>query len=162
MRQPVPKSYRKCYVKFQTTVTPSVQTGFPAVIHHSLSGHLKCLTWKPKTWDDLTSANLFFLERRMRSAANLVKQSSGYGYLSQIDFKNDTNGKWQPSEFELKFKFSEVGTLICGQKSVPVYNLLEHFLSKFQMWTFHFALNTPFLIGFGNGLARHQLHLHHT
>jgi hypothetical protein len=43
--QPVPKSYQKCCVKFQTT--PSVRTGFPAVIQHSLSEHLKCL--KPKT-----------------------------------------------------------------------------------------------------------------
>jgi hypothetical protein len=52
-------------------------------------------------------------------------------------FKIDTDGKWQPSEFSLKFqvKSSEVtvGKLICGQKSVPVYNLLEHFLSQFEM-----------------------------
>ncbi len=40
------------------------------------------------------------------------------------------------------------GYLFC----VPVYNLLEHFLSRFQMWTFHFALYASFFIGFGNGL----------
>ncbi len=55
--QPVHKVYQKCCVKFRTT--PSVRTGFPAVIKHSLSEHLKCL--KSKTWNDLTSANLFFL-----------------------------------------------------------------------------------------------------
>ena len=56
--QPVPKAYRKCCVKFLTT--PSVWTGFPAVIQHSLSNHFKCL--KSKTWNNLTSssANLFF------------------------------------------------------------------------------------------------------
>ncbi len=39
--------------------------------------------------------------------------------------------------------------------SVPVYNLIWHFnqtLSRFQMWTFHFALNATFSIGFGYGL----------
>ena len=36
--------------------------------------------------------------------------------------------------------------------SVPVYNLLYQSLSRFQMWTFHFALNASFSIGFGNGL----------
>ncbi len=36
--QPVPKAYRKWCVKFRTT--PSVWTGFPAVIKHSLSEHL--------------------------------------------------------------------------------------------------------------------------
>ncbi len=45
MRPPVPKADRKCCVKFRTT--PSVRTGFPAVIQHSLSEHLKCL--KPNT-----------------------------------------------------------------------------------------------------------------
>ncbi len=79
LRQPVPKAYRKCCVKFWTT--PSVRTGFPAVIKHSLSEHLKCLKW-----NDLTSANLIFLERRMRSAAKRVEQSSGYGYLSKIEW----------------------------------------------------------------------------
>ncbi len=80
--QPVPKAYRKCCVKFQTT--PSVRTGFPlaAVIQHSLAEHLKCL--KSKTWNDLTLANLFFLERRMRSKR--VKQSLGYGYLSKREW----------------------------------------------------------------------------
>ncbi len=39
-----------------------------------------------------------------------------------------------------------------GVFSVPVYNLLEHFQSRFQMWTFHFALNASFSLGFGNGL----------
>jgi hypothetical protein len=43
-QQPVPKAYRKFCVQFQTT--PSVQTGFPAVIQHSLSEHLKCLKSK--------------------------------------------------------------------------------------------------------------------
>ncbi len=38
-----------------------------------------------------------------------------------------------------------------GIFSVPVYNLLEYFLSRFQMQTFHFALNTTFSIGFGDG-----------
>ncbi len=42
--KPVPKAYRKCCVKFLTT--PSVRTGFPAVIQHSHSEHLKRL--KPK------------------------------------------------------------------------------------------------------------------
>jgi hypothetical protein len=37
--QPVPKAYRKCCVEFRTT--SSVRTGFPAVIQHSLSEHLK-------------------------------------------------------------------------------------------------------------------------
>ncbi len=64
LSQPVPKAYRKWCVKFRTT--QSVRTGFPAVIQHSLSEHLKRL--KLKTWNDLTSAN-FFLEHRMRSAA---------------------------------------------------------------------------------------------
>ncbi len=54
--QPVPKAYRKYCVKFPTT--PSVRTGFPAVIQHSLSEHLKCL--QAKTWNNLSSANLFF------------------------------------------------------------------------------------------------------
>ncbi len=80
--QPVPKAYRKWCVKFQ--MTPSVRTGFPAVIKHSLSQHLKCL--KSKTWNDLTSANLFFLGRRMRSAAKRVEQLSGYGYLSKMEW----------------------------------------------------------------------------
>jgi hypothetical protein len=38
--QLVPKGYQKCCVKFRTT--PSVRTGFPAVIQHSLSEHLNC------------------------------------------------------------------------------------------------------------------------
>jgi hypothetical protein len=38
MPQPVHKAYRKCCVKFRTT--PSVRTGFPAVIQHLLSEHL--------------------------------------------------------------------------------------------------------------------------
>ena len=46
--------------------------------------------------------------------------------------------------------------------SVPVYNLLEHFQSRFQMWTIHFSLNATFLIGFGNrdgpGLTRTVTH----
>ncbi len=41
--------------------------------------------------------------------------------------------------------------MICGLKSVPVYNLLEHFLSQFQMWTFNFELNATFSIGFASG-----------
>ncbi len=80
--QPVPKAYRKCCVKFRTT--PSVRAGFPAVIKHSLSEHLKWL--KSKTWNDLSSANLFFLERRMRSAAKRVEQSLGYGYPSKMEW----------------------------------------------------------------------------
>ena len=46
-------------------------------------------------------------------------------------FKNCTDGKWPRSEFLLDFKSesSEVGTLIWGHFSVPVYNLLEHSLS---------------------------------
>ncbi len=80
--QPVSKVCRKWCVKFQTT--PSVRTGSPAVIQHSLSEHLKCL--KSKTWNDLTSANLFFLERKMRSAAKRVEQSLGYCYLSKIEW----------------------------------------------------------------------------
>jgi hypothetical protein len=62
--QSIPKSDRKCCVKIQTT--PSVRTGFPAVIQHSLLKHLKCL--KSKTWNDLTLANLLFLERKTGSA----------------------------------------------------------------------------------------------
>ncbi len=61
-----------------------VRTGFPAVIQHSLSEHLKCL--KPKTWNNLTSTNLFFLRRRMRSAAKRVEQSMGNGYLSKMEW----------------------------------------------------------------------------
>ena len=80
--QPVPKAYRKCCVKFRTTT--SLRTGLIGVIQHSLSEHLKCL--KSKTWNDLTSANLFFLERRMRSAAKRVEQSLGYGYLSKMEW----------------------------------------------------------------------------
>ncbi len=90
--QPVPKAYRKWCVKFRTT--PSVQTGFPAVIQHSLSEHLKCLTWKSKTWNDLTSANLFVLERRMRSAAKRVEQSLVYGYLSKMEWVS-LRSHWQ-------------------------------------------------------------------
>ncbi len=56
--QPVLKAYRKWCVKFR--MTPSVRTGFPAVIQHSVSQHLKCL--KSKTWNDLTSANMFFFQ----------------------------------------------------------------------------------------------------
>ncbi len=84
--QPVPKAYRKWCVEFRPTPwwSPSVRTGFPAVIQHSLSEHLKCL--KSKTWNDLTSANLFFLERRMRYAAKRVEQSLGYGYLSKMEW----------------------------------------------------------------------------
>ncbi len=33
--------------------------------------------------------------------------------------------------------------------SVPVYTLLMHSLSRFQMWTLHFALNASFSIGPG-------------
>ncbi len=49
-----------------------------------------------------------------------------------------------------------VGTLRRGYHfSVPVYNLLEHFQSRFQMWTFHFALNASLsfsiLVGFWLG-----------
>ncbi len=80
--QPVPKADRKCCIKFWTT--PSVRTGFPALIQHSLSEHLKCL--KPKTWNDLTLANLFFLERKMRSAAKWVEQSLGCWYLSRMEW----------------------------------------------------------------------------
>ncbi len=71
----VQKSYRKWCVQFQTT--PLVWTGFPAVIKHSLSEHLKCL--KSKTWNDLTSANLFLLEHRMRSGAKRVEQHWAMG-----------------------------------------------------------------------------------
>ncbi len=39
-----------------------------------------------------------------------------------------------------------------GVFSVPVYYLLEHSLSRFQMWTFHFALNATFSSGFWNGM----------
>ena len=80
--QPVPKAYRKWCVKFRTTT--SLRTGLIGVIQHSLSEHLKCL--KSKTWNDLTSANLFFLERRMRSAAKRVEPSLGYGYLSKMEW----------------------------------------------------------------------------
>ncbi len=59
----------------------------------------------------------------------------------------------------LKSLLSEKNTQWTGslqRVSVPlaVYNLLEHFLSRFQMWTFHFApwLNATFSKGFGNGL----------
>ncbi len=38
MIQPVPKAYRKWWVKFRKT--PSIRTGFPAVIQHSLSVNL--------------------------------------------------------------------------------------------------------------------------
>ena len=37
--------------------------------------------------------------------------------------------------------------------SVPVYYLLEHSLSQFQMWTFHFVLNATFSSGFWYGLS---------
>ena len=80
--QPVPKPRWKCCVKFRTTT--SLRTGLIGVIQHSLSEHLKCL--KSKTWNDLSSANLFFLERRMRSAAKQVEQSLGYGYLSKMEW----------------------------------------------------------------------------
>ncbi len=76
------KAYRKWCVKFR--LTPSVWTGFLAVIKHSLSEHLKCL--KSKTWNDLTSANFFFVECRMRSAAKRMEQSLGYGYLSKMEW----------------------------------------------------------------------------
>ncbi len=46
-----------------------------------------------------------------------------------------------------------------GVFSVAVYNLLEHFQSRFQMWTFHFELNATFSIGFGNGLYHKQNHM---
>ncbi len=82
LQQPVPQAYRKWCVKFRPT--PSVRTGFPAVIQHSLSEHLKCL--KSKTWNDLTSANLFFWECRMRSAAKRVEQSLGSGYPSKMEW----------------------------------------------------------------------------
>ncbi len=36
--------------------------------------------------------------------------------------------------------------------SVPVYYLLEHSLSRFQMWTFHFALHATFSSGFWYGM----------
>ncbi len=39
-----------------------------------------------------------------------------------------------------------------GVFSVPVYKLLLHSLSRFQMWTFHFEINTTISIGFWNGL----------
>ncbi len=39
-----------------------------------------------------------------------------------------------------------------GVFSVPVYYLLEHSLSQYQMWTFHFALHTTFSSGFLYGL----------
>ncbi len=80
--QPVPKAYRKWWAKFRST--PSVRTGLPAVINHSLSKHLKGL--ESKTWNDLTSANLFLLERRMRSAAKQLEQSLGYEYLSKMEW----------------------------------------------------------------------------
>jgi hypothetical protein len=53
--------------------------------------------------------------------------------LGSSSFKNGTNGKSPPSEFLIDFKSSEVGTLIWGHFSVPVYNLLEHSLSQYQM-----------------------------
>ncbi len=85
--RPVPKSYRKCCVKFQTT--PSVRTGFPAVIQHSLSENLKCL--KLETWNDQTSTNLFFQsaecapERILRSGAIIwlrVSKQDGMAFSS--------------------------------------------------------------------------------
>ncbi len=55
-----------------------------AVIQHSLSEHLKCL--KSKTWNDLTSANLFFSGSKMCSSAKRVEQSLGYWYLSKMEW----------------------------------------------------------------------------
>jgi hypothetical protein len=51
-RQPVPKAYRKWCVTFRTT--PSVRTGLPSVIQHSLSEHLKRL--KLKIWSNIKNA----------------------------------------------------------------------------------------------------------
>jgi hypothetical protein len=42
--------------------------------------------------------------------------------------------------------------------SVPVYYLLEHSLSQFQMWTFHFALYATFSSGFWYGLYHTDLY----
>ncbi len=39
-----------------------------------------------------------------------------------------------------------------GTFRFPVYYLLEHSLSQFQMWTFHFALNSTFTSGFRYGM----------
>jgi hypothetical protein len=79
---PVPKAYRKCCVKF--LATPSVRTGFPAVIQHSLSEHLKMS--KIKNLKQFNFGQSVFLERRMRSAAKRVEQSWGYGYLSKMEW----------------------------------------------------------------------------
>ncbi len=53
---------------------------------------------------------------------------------------------------ELSFKSWEIRMLMSLRWgylfSVPVYYLLEHSLSQFQMWAFHFAFNTTFSSGF--------------
>jgi hypothetical protein len=57
-------------------MTPSNRTGFPALTFPALK---RCL--KPKNSNYQISANLVFLERRMRSAAKLVERTSGHWFL---------------------------------------------------------------------------------
>ncbi len=55
----------------------------------------------------------------------------------------------------LKFQFFASWNLESWRRgvfSILVYNLLEHSLSRFQMLTFHSALNATFSIGFWNGM----------
>ncbi len=60
-------------------------------------------------------------------------------------FYNCTNGKLPWIEFETFLDWnSDEGTLL----TIPVYYLPEHSMSQFQMWTFHFALNSTFSSGF--------------
>jgi hypothetical protein len=83
--------------------------------------------------------NLRLLRRRenavQRTPPRAHSPASGAGY-GTYDVTSTKLERW------------EVGVF-----SVPVYNLLEHFLSRFQMWTFHFALNATFSIGFGNAVT---------
>ncbi len=81
--EPVPKADRKCCVKFRTT--PSVRTGFPAVIQHSLSVRAFKMS-KTKNLKRSNFGQSVFLERKMRSAAKRVEQSLGYWYLSGMEW----------------------------------------------------------------------------
>ncbi len=88
-----------------------------------------------------------------RRAAFLRTFCDGIG-----EFQNGTNGKWPPRETVVSFNWnlslrkSLLERWGPGVFSVPVYKLLKHSLTRFQMWTFHFALNASFSIGFWNGL----------
>ncbi len=107
-------------------------------LHHTMYSHGGCLS---------TCSNMI---KKVMSCAQLGCHSFlSYSYISRYTIMRNEVFVY----LEIYSVYLEIYDYGVRVQGVRFPDVLEPFLSRFQMWTFHFALNATFSIGFGNGLS---------